>query len=391
MGKGKLTLIMLVIAMVSLCCGIKDENQILDEVKRETGSSKEKNEIITVLNNKCNRYNAYCVCEENENAIQQLTLAGKTVNTFEVTKEEKDTTLLDIAYVMDEEILYILDKDDKCELWSIPFVHQNNKQQMQIKKRKLLFRTTDTMKVLYADTDYIAYEENLHYAEYDRIHQKKVQINEDSKKSSYCQPYSFINDNVKSGNRNVDGMILLAKNVGKDQYPINMYVHKVGSKKVKKIANTYISKNWTVKLVSSNNKIYYTGLKKDWRDEKQSWDIWCYDCKSNSNYCMIEEKQLKNTVSFSEIAALFINNNEIWIELKNEKCRFLYYPFVSAKKQSESIIKKATKLNQYIYSFKNKNMDITILNLGNNQCIIEESNASDSKFHYYDIKNEREC
>lgn len=106
---------------------------------------------------------------------------------------------------------------------------------------------------------------------------------------------------------------------------------------------------------------------------------------------MIEEKQLKNTVSFSEIAALFINNNEIWIEIENETCSFLYYPFISAKKQSESIIKKATKLNQYIYSFKNKNMDITILNLSNNQCIIEESNASDSKFHCYDIKNEREC
>ena len=358
MCKGKVTLIMLVMAMISLCgCYKKDENRTFDEIKRETGSSNEKNEIITALNNKHNQYNAYCICEENEYAIQQLTLAGQTVNTFEVTKKEKGIALLEIAYVTDEEILYILDKDDKCELWSIPLVHHNNKEHVQTQKKKLLFRTTNLMNVLYADAEYIAYKENLHYAEYDRIHQKKVLINEKKKKDSYSQPDSFIINNMELGNRNVDGMILLAKNVGENQYPKNIYVHKVGSGKVKKIANTYISKNWTIELIYSDNMIYYTGLKKDWRNEEQSWQIWCYDCKSNSNNCIIEENQLKDTVSFSKIDALFLNYNELWIEIENEKCSFLYYPFVSHKKQSESVIKKATKLNQYIYSLNNENMD----------------------------------
>lgn len=392
MCKGKVTLIMLVMAMISLCgCYKKDENRTFDEIKRETGSSNEKNEIITALNNKHNQYNAYCICEENEYAIQQLTLAGQTVNTFEVTKKEKGIALLEIAYVTDEEILYILDKDDKCELWSIPLVHHNNKEHVQTQKKKLLFRTTNLMNVLYADAEYIACKENLHYAEYDRIHQKKVLINEKKKKDSYSQPDSFIINNMELGNRNVDGMILLAKNVGENQYPKNIYVHKVGSGKVKKIANTYISKNWTIELVYSDNMIYYTGLKKDWRNEEQSWQIWCYDCKSNSNNCIIEENQLKDTVSFSKIDALFLNYNELWIEIENEKCGFLYYPFVSHKKQSESVIKKATKLNQYIYSLNNENKDISVLNIGDNQCIIEESNASDSKIHCYDIKNAREC
>ena len=312
MCKGKVTLIMLVMAMISLCgCYKKDENRTFDEIKRETGSSNEKNEIITALNNKHNQYNAYCICEENEYAIQQLTLAGQTVNTFEVTKKEKGIALLEIAYVTDEEILYILDKDDKCELWSIPLVHHNNKEHVQTQKKKLLFRTTNLMNVLYADAEYIAYKENLHYAEYDRIHQKKVLINEKKKKDSYSQPDSFIINNMELGNRNVDGMILLAKNVGENQYPKNIYVHKVGSGKVKKIANTYISKNWSIELVYSDNMIYYTGLKKDWRNEEQSWQICCYDCKSNSNNCIIEENQLKDTVSFSKIDALFLNYNEL--------------------------------------------------------------------------------
>lgn len=383
---------MLVMVMISLCgCDIKDKSHVFDESKKETGSSNEGNKIITALNNKHNQSNAYCISEEDENAIQQLTLAGQIVNTFEVTKKDRDITLLEIAYVTDEEILYILDKDDTCELWSIPLAHYKNKEHVQTSKKKLIFRTTNIMNVLYVDTEYIAYEENLHYAEYDRIHQKKILVNNERKKDSYCQPDVFIIEDTELGNKNIDGMILLAKNAGEDQYPGNIYVHKVGSGKVKKIADTYLSKNWTIKLVYSNNKIYYTGLKKDWRNEEQSWDIWCYDCKSNSNYCILEEKQIKDTVSFSQIAALFINNNEIWIEMENEKCRFLYFSIVLAKKQSDSIIKKATKLNQYLYSLKNKKMDITILNIGNNRCIIEESNANDSQFHCYDIKQEREC
>ena len=88
---------------------------------------------------------------------------------------------------------------------------------------------------------------------------------------------------------------------------------------------------------------------------------------------------------------MFLNYNDLWIEIENEKCSFLYYPFVSHKKQSDSVIKKATKLNQYIYSLNNENKDISVLNIGDNQCIIEESNASDSKIHCYDIKNAREC
>lgn len=388
MGKGKVTLIILVMTIFSLLgCGIKE----FDEIKRETGSSNKEKEILTALNNKHNQYNAYCICEEDEHAIQQLTLTGQKVNTFEVTKKGKGITLVEIAYVTNEEILYILDTDDKCELWSIPLVHYNNKEHVQTTKKKLLFRTTNIMNVLYADTEYIAYKENSHYAEYDRIHQKKVLINDERKKESYSQPDSFIIHNMELGNKNVDGMILLAKNVGEDQYPKNIYVHKVGSGKVKKIANTYISKNWTIKLVYADNKIYYTGLKKDWRNEAQLWDIWCYDCKSNSNYYIIEEKQLKETVLFCRIAALFLNHNELWIEIENEECSFLYYPFVSLEKQSESKIKKATKLNQYIYSLNSKNKDISILNIGNNQCIIEESNASVSKFHCYDIKKGCEC
>lgn len=91
-------------------------------------------------------------------------------------------------------------------------------------------------------------------------------------------------------------------------------------------------------------------MKKDWRNEAQLWDIWCYDCKSNSNYYIIEEKQLKETVLFSRIAALFLNHNELWIEIENEECSFLYYPFLSLEKQSESKIKKDVDAGCILYA-----------------------------------------
>lgn len=392
MEKRMITLIMLIVIMFSLFgCDIQDKNRSFDKLKTETDESKEKNKIITALNNKHNQYNAYRICEENENTIQQLNLEGKLIHTFEIAKGQKGITLLKIAYVTNEEIIYILDKDDKFELWTIPLIQNNNKDEVQTEKKKLIFRTIDTIDVLYADTNYIAYIENWNYAEFDRTQQKKILINTDSKKSSYCQPNNFNIQVMQSGNRNVDGKILLAKNVGKDQYPRNIYVHKVGSGKVDKIAGTYTSKNCSINIVSFDDKIYYTGLIKNWRNEKQSWDIWCYDCKTDRNYCIVQEKHIKDTATFLGIDALYINNSEIWFETGNEKCKFLYYPLMSGENQLESKIRKATKLNQYIYSLKNSKMDITVLNMNNNQCIIMENNASNFKFYCYDIKNEKEC
>lgn len=350
MEKRMTTLVMLIVITFSLFgCGIQGRNQGLDKLKTETDESKDKNNSITALTYKHNQYNAYRICEENENAIQQLNLEGKLVQTFEIMKGQKAETLQEIAYVTNEEIIYILDIDDKFELWAIPLIQNNNQDEVQTEKKKLIFRATDVIEVLYADTDYIAYQEShLKYKEFDRTQQKKISINVDSKKSSYCQPNNFNIQIAQSGDTNIDGMILLAKNTGKNHYPENIYVHKVGSGKVDKIAKTYISKNFTINIVSFDDKIYYTGLIKNWRNEKQSWDIWCYDCKENRNHRIVQEKNINDVVSFSWVEALFIDSNKIWIEIENEKCKFLYCPLVLDKNQLESAIKEATKLNQYI-------------------------------------------
>ena len=98
-----MTLIIFIIVMFSLFgCSIQDKNHGFNESKTETDELKDKNKIITALNNKHNQYNAYRICEENENAIQQLNLEGKPVHTFEITKGQKDITLLKIAYVTNE-------------------------------------------------------------------------------------------------------------------------------------------------------------------------------------------------------------------------------------------------------------------------------------------------
>lgn len=48
MGKGIISFIMLIMQWFFLCgCGIKNENHVIDEIKREAGSSKEKDAIIS--------------------------------------------------------------------------------------------------------------------------------------------------------------------------------------------------------------------------------------------------------------------------------------------------------------------------------------------------------
>ncbi len=389
MRKENALLIMVVMLMISLCgCGIKDENHVFNE-KKEIASSSEENEIITALSNMHNHYNAYRTCED-EHAIQQLTLTGQVVNTYELIQKDKKITLLGVAYVTEEEIFYLLDKDNQCELWGIPLGHNNNKEYVQTEKKKLLFRTSNIVEILYADAEYIAYKEGLHYKEYDRVHQRNIVINHKRNKDLYSQPDSFVIHNAGSGNRNVNEMILLSKYMGANQYSQNIYVHKVGTGKVKKIANTYTSKNCSIILACSDNKIYYTGLNEDWRSNAQSWDVWCYHCKTHRNYRVIREKQLEDITSFSEIVALYLNQNELWIEMENEKNRYLYCSFTSCGKQSEYEVKKPTQLNQYRYSIYNENKDILTVRIENNQCIIEEICANCSKFHCFNIKGASE-
>lgn len=60
---------------------------------------------------------------------------------------------------------------------------------------------------------------------------------------------------------------------------------------MERVAQTYTSKDHTVSIAYLEDKIYYTGLVNNWRNEKQSWDIWCYDCTANKSYCMVPENE----------------------------------------------------------------------------------------------------
>ena len=342
-GKKRLPFFMMILVMFSLAgCGVQEKKQASERIQTETNVSKDADQWITTRNNKHNQYNAYRICKENENAIQQLDLEGNTVHTFEITK---GNNLLKIAYVTNEEILYILDREDQVELWTLPLIQKDNKDEVQTEKKKFIFRTQNMIDILYADSDYIAYKENFDYKEFDRGKQKKMVINADNKTIFYCQPDNFNIQAAQSENGDTDGTILLTKNVGEDQYPQNIYVHKVGSEKVQHVAKTFTSKDHTVSIVYSENKVYYTGLIHNWKNEKQSWDIWCYDCTTNRSYCMVSEKQMKDTVSFFRIDALYINDHEIWIETANKKLKFLHCPLVTENKSADLQIKKSKKMN----------------------------------------------
>ena len=199
MSKVKKYLIMLVIVTITLCsCSMKDENHVLNENK--IAVSNEKKEIITAFNNMHNQYNAYRICEEDGYVVQQLTLKGKIKKTYRLMSKDKKITMLGVAYVTNKEIFYILDKNCKCELWVIPLEH-NKKESVLTTKKRLLFRTSNVIKVLYADDDYIGYKEGWRYKEYNRNLQKKISINDGRKKESYSQPDSFIIHSTELGNK----------------------------------------------------------------------------------------------------------------------------------------------------------------------------------------------
>ena len=388
MSKVKKYLIMLVIATITLCsCSTKDENHVLNENK--IAILNEKKEIITALNNMHNQYNAYRICEEDEYVVQQLTLKGEIEKTYKLMSKDKKITMLGVAYVTDKEIFYILDKNCKCELWVIPLEHYNDKEYVQTTKKRLLFRTSNAVKVLYADDNYIAYKEGWRYKEYNRKLQKKISINDERKKESYSQPDSFIIHSTELDDKNVNGMVVLSKNTGVDNYPKNIYLHKVGSGKVKKIADTATSIKWSIVLFCSDNRIYYTGIKKE-RINTQSWDIWCYDFETNSNYCLLEEKQLKDAASFSEITGIFLNKNELWIETDNEKCKFMYFPIELNEKQLEATIRKSIELNKHVYSLYNQNKDLIIVRIGEDQCLMEQLCENFVRIRCFDINEEKE-
>ena len=387
MSKVKKYLIMLVIVTITLCsCSMKDENYVLNENK--IAVLNEKKEIITALNNMHNQYNAYRICEEDGYVVQQLTLKGKIKKTYRLMSKDKKITMLGVAYVTNKEIFYILDKNCKCELWVIPLEH-NKKESVLTKKKRLLFRTSNVIKVLYADDDYIGYKEGWRYKEYNRNLQKKISINDERKKESYSQPDSFIIHSTELGDKNVNGMIVLSKNTGVNNYPKNIYLHKIGSGKVKKIADTATSIKWSIVLFCSDNRIYYTGIKKE-RINTQSWDIWCYDFGTNSNFCLLEEKQLKDAASFSEIINIFLNKNELWIETDNEKCKFMYFPIELNEKQSETSIRKSIELNKHMFSLYNENKDIIIVRIGEDQCLIEQLCENFVRIRCFDINEEKE-
>lgn len=387
MSKVKKYLIMLVIVTITLCsCSMKDENYVLNENK--IAVLNEKKEIITALNNMHNQYNAYRICEEDGYVVQQLTLKGKIKKTYRLMSKDKKITMLGVAYVTNKEIFYILDKNCKCELWVIPLEH-NKKESVLTKKKRLLFRTSNVIKVLYADDDYIGYKEGWRYKEYNRNLQKKISMNDERKKESYSQPDSFIIHSTELGDKNVNGMIVLSKNTGVNNYPKNIYLHKIGSGKVKKIADTATSIKWSIVLFCSDNRIYYTGIKKE-RINTQSWDIWCYDFGTNSNFCLLEEKQLKDAASFSEIINIFLNKNELWIETDNEKCKFMYFPIELNEKQSETSIRKSIELNKHMFSLYNENKDIIIVRIGEDQCLIEQLCENFVRIRCFDINEEGE-
>ena len=388
MSKVKKYLIMLVIVTITLCsCSMKDENYVLNENK--IAVLNEKKEIITALNNMHNQYNAYRICEEDEYVVQQLTLKGEIEKTYKLMSKDKKITMLGVAYVTDKEIFYILDKNCKCELWVIPLEHYNDKEYVQTTKKRLLFRTSNAVKVLYADDNYIAYKEGWRYKEYNRKLQKKISINDERKKESYSQPDSFIIHSTELDDKNVNGMVVLSKNTGVDNYPKNIYLHKVGSGKVKKIADTATSIKWSIVLFCSDNRIYYTGIKKE-RINTQSWDIWCYDFGTNSNFCLLEEKQLKDAASFSEITGIFLNKNELWIETDNEKCKFMYFPIELNEKQLEATIRKSIELNKHVYSLYNQNKDLIIVRIGEDQCLMEQLCENFVRIRCFDINEEKE-
>ena len=264
------------------------------EEEKETNGNPKWNEIQQMVADVYPYHSSRCVyILGSDNKLEQRTLEGKKLQTFSMPglKSEKDDWRIEA--VTDHEILYTVDGSDDdsenpLELWSVPLEETDGKESLAPDRAQKILEGDD-INVIYADSDYIACRsDESGYFDYDREKGKKTAVD----MADSGQVYDTADEYVVKQGMGTSDTILLSKRLNRSTYDelCDLYVHKVGSGKVKKIHDVVQDEDedelyeLTNDYVYFDNRIFY-GIGKE---------VWYYDVEQEKKQQLLTEDMLSS-------------------------------------------------------------------------------------------------
>lgn len=407
----KMLAIIMILAMAVSLCACKRGNESADDnsafgntasgsaIEEVSKYSLDEIRSVTPLLYLHNSRNAYRVYNGSRSEIQQLSFEGRVLSTITVpepsTVDEELEMGLTIQKVTDSEILFSVDKDnDEEELWSIPVKRDGGAtDQPQIDQAEKILSVEADLSILYVDEQYIsyvAYEDFCtRYKEYDRIQRKNIVIAGNDTKFEYYFPGTHGDARDWYGEINLHTVLLTKSGKTQDCYPYNLYVHQVGSEKVKKIATDYATKYYGSSMTSSGDRIYFTGINKSVYKNKMKWDIWCYDCVTKKKKKLYTEKQLRQIFHFTELGQLYLDDETLYIYAYGKKKECV----IGCPVSEDGVPQKADVINDYISGLsKEENDGATIEAIRYQKCFVSvwDDEKDDDTYRCYDLIKKEE-
>lgn len=296
------------------------------EGEKKGNGNQKWNEIQQMVADVYPYHSSRCVyIQGSDNKLGQRTLEGKKLQTFSVPGLKSKYDDWRIEAVTDHEILYTLDGSDDdsenpLELWSVPLEETDGKESLAPERAQKILEGDD-INVIYADSDYIACRsDESGYFDYDREKKKKTAAD----MADSGQVYDTTDEYVMTQGMGTSDTILLSKRSSEEKWTsyelCDLYVHKVGSGKVKKIHDVVMDAKEDDLIndyVYFDNRIFYSIDK----------EVWCYDVEREEKQLLLTEDMmssfwqggLEENQGYPEedIVEIYVDSRKLYFEAYN--------------------------------------------------------------------------
>lgn len=284
------------------------------EEEKETNGNQKWNEIQQMVADIYPYHNSRCVyIQGDDNKLEQRTLEGKMIQAFSVPGLEKEDEGWGIVAVTDDEILYTVDGSDDdpknfSELWSVPLEETDGEESLAPERAQKILEGKN-VDVIYADSDYIAIQSDASgYFDYDREKKEKIAVD----MADSGQVYDTADEYVVKQGMGTSDTILLSKRL--ERYELcDLYVHKVGSGKVKKIHDVQ-NEDEDELYELTNDYVYFD----NWIFYCLGKEVWCYDVKQEEKQRLLTEDMLSSLWQEDPegyIENIYVDSKKLYIEV----------------------------------------------------------------------------
>lgn len=329
--------------------------------------------------NRESKYDRYPYCNEDNyyrfegTELVQGRLDGTVIKKYPVKGVEN----VGIWRVNDKEILYVDDRGEQYELWSIPLKKDADGAVPQVDEAEKILTDENDIVDVYANDDYIVYMSDRWfgiYNEYDRGQKKRIPVDRAGKRTFV----TYTGENILSVIGG--GYILLGEafessdqNFDDGETSKGVYIHKIGSGRVAKIGDG----DWFLSNVgyvagarTSGEKFFFGGVGKkvdvskdeyDYDDE-DSKNVWVYDVSTGKKERYISEEQFMQCIKESKIPfdeelnslilqQIYIDSGKLYVMCSTNSDFFI----VSRELEGDSKLQCDEKL----YKFLNEEIDLS--------------------------------